>query len=94
MSFEPSQHVGETVTFRGTARDAMAGAIVQLADGTPVYVLGLSEWSDDDTGTEVEITGLLERRPSRRPQVNHGGEQYHGLGATYAVRDATWKRLP
>ena len=89
--FDPSGHVGETVTIRGIAYDARAGAIVELTDRTPIYISGLVEWKGDYEGKFIEVTGLLKERPSRVPSIRPGGEQVHGLGATYALDNASWK---
>ena len=90
MSWDPQQHVSETVTFRGMACDARAGAIVLLPDETPVYIAGLTSWDDTHSGNEVEVTGRLEHKPSRIPKIPPGGEQYHGLGETFVLEDASW----
>jgi hypothetical protein len=89
MTFEPQEHVGERVTLRGLALTARAGAIVDLDDGTPVYVAGLGEWDGELEGSEVEVTGTLRQRPSRVPE---GEPHRHGLGETYALEDASWRR--
>jgi hypothetical protein len=91
MSFDPAQHLDETVTVRGTAVPARAGAVVAVPDSPPLYIAGLAEWADDVSGREVEVTGRLRARPSRLPAVPPGGEQYHGLGASFALEDASWR---
>jgi len=90
MSFDPAAHVGESVTIRGTAVDARAGAIVQLPDGTPIYVAGLFEWEERVSEKEVEVTGRLVHRPSRIPPTAPNGPRYHGLGETFALEEASW----
>ncbi|HVK74334.1 MAG TPA: hypothetical protein VM734_13480 [Kofleriaceae bacterium] len=93
-TFDPRQHVGTKVTFRGTAYDARAGAIVELDDRTPIYVAGLAEWEPALQGKPVEITGTLKERPARTPKVPPGGPQVHGLtGATFVVEDASWRAV-
>lgn len=95
MSFEPSEHVGETVVIRGTAYDARAGAIVELEDRTPIYITGLAEWDAALHGKAIEVTGLLEQRAARVPPVPPGGPQLHGLPApTFVLESATWTVLP
>lgn len=91
MSFDPSEHVDEIVTVLGTALTARAGAIVGLEDDTPVYVAGLTEWSDEMEGTKVEVTGLLRRRHSRLPKVPAGGLHSHGVGERLVLEDPSWK---
>ncbi|HYN97268.1 MAG TPA: hypothetical protein VES42_25800 [Pilimelia sp.] len=93
MSFDPAQHFGETVTVRGTAATARAGAMVEVSDGPAIYVAGLAEWADDVEDKQVEVTGTLRLRPSRLPQVQPGGVHSHGLGETVALDDASWTVL-
>jgi hypothetical protein len=90
MSFDPSAHVDETVTVRGVAMTARAGAAVGLEDGTPLYVDGLEEWSEELEGSSVEVTGVLRLRGSQLPPVAPGGARVHGLGESFAVEDARW----
>jgi len=92
MSFEPSQHLGQTVTIHGTAYDARAGAIVELEDRTPIYIAGMESWDPKVQGKGIEVTGLLKERPAKTPKVPPGGAQVHGLaGATFVLENATWK---
>jgi hypothetical protein len=94
VRFEPSKHVGEVVTVRGTAYDGAGGALVQLDDGTPVYVIGLFDWSEDLVNGAVEVTGRLHRRGSRMPEAAAAGEPHrHGLGETFALQDASWRTI-
>ncbi|MEM9491334.1 MAG: hypothetical protein AAGC55_19465 [Myxococcota bacterium] len=90
--FIPSAHVGQTVTIHGTAYDARAGAIVELADRTPIYIKGLREWESALEGKPVEVTGLLNERPSPMAKRPADGMQAHGLpGATYVLDNPSWK---
>jgi hypothetical protein len=91
MSFDPSEHVDEIVTVLGTALTARAGAMVSLDDATPLYVAGLTEWSEEMEDTRVEVTGVLRRLPSRLPKVPPGGPHSHGVGERLALEDASWK---
>lgn len=86
MSFE----IGETVTVRGTAHTAAAGAMVAVDDNPPIYVVGLREWSEELEGKPVEVTGVLKQRPSRIPKVPPGGVHSHGSGAALVLDDASW----
>lgn len=88
--WDPTEHVGETVTIRGTACDARAGAMLLLEDETPVYVAGLGSWDDALSGCEVDVTGTLTLAPSRIPRVPPGGEQVHGVGERFVIEDASW----
>ena len=95
MTFDPSQHVGKTVVIRGTAYDARAGAIVELADRTPIYIAGLAEWDPGLQGKPLEVTGLLKELAARVSPVPAGGPQLHGLAApSFVLENATWTALP
>ena len=89
--FDPIEHVDEVVTVRGTARNARAGAIVQLDDRTPIYVAGLTAWDAGYRDKQVEATGLLRKRPPRVPKTPPGGLQSHGLtDETFVLEEASW----
>ena len=78
---------------RGTARNAMAGAVVVTDDG-PVYIDGLERWDDSLDGSEVRVTGTL-GRGSAAPQAstNDKGEVSHGMeGDNLIIRDAKWEK--
>ncbi len=93
MPFDPTQHLGETVTVRGTAYTARAGAVLVQPDSLPIYISGLSAWTEEVVGKQVEVTGRLRHRPSRLPQVERAGDQYHGIGETITFDDASWTVL-
>ena len=93
MSFDPAQHFGETVTIRGTAATARAGALVEVPASPPIYISGLEEWAEEVEGKQIEATGTLRLRPSRLPPVKPGGVHYHGIGETIALDDASWQVL-
>jgi hypothetical protein len=74
--FHPAQHVDEQVTFSGTARTAMAGAIVAVGAGQPVYVAGLERWEPELEGQTVEVSGTLrmlggEEEPAEDDELVH-----------------------
>jgi hypothetical protein len=64
--------------------------VVSLDDGTPIYVVGLSAWSDALEGGTVEVTGALRRRPSRPTQAPPGGVHVDGIDETFALERASW----
>ena len=69
------QKVGTQVTIDGTARNAMAGAVVLLADRTPVYVDGVESWDDATDGKKISASGTLRKRgiePPVRPALREG----------------------
>jgi hypothetical protein len=87
--FEPSDHLDEQVTIRGVAEDARAGAILMLGD-TPIYIGGLLAWEDELSGKSVKASGTLRRRKSRIPKTSPDKDQYHGLGDSYVLEEATY----
>ena len=91
MSFDPGKHIGESVTFRGTARTAAAGAIVSVGGGMPVYIDRLDSWSKEVEGRPIEVTGVLRLRESEVPSPPPGGIPRHGLDTeTFVLDEAEW----
>ena len=85
--FDPREHVGESVTFRGTALTAAAGAIV-MGVGRPVYIGGLERWSAELEGKPVEVSGVLRAQESALPA---GDPPSHGVdAASFVLDDARW----
>lgn len=88
MSLE--QQVGSQVTIEGTARNAMAGAVVLTADRTPVYVDGLERWDGAFDGKKISASGTLRKRGAD-DVVAGNGEQASGIGADHFVLEQpTW----
>lgn len=88
--FDPGAHVGEPVTFRGTALTAAAGAVV-MGVGRPVHVGGLERWSQELEGRPVEVSGVLRRQESDLPEPAPGDPPAHGVpGARFVLDDASW----
>lgn len=93
---DPSAHVGQQVTLVGVAHNAQSGAMVLLADRTPVYVRGLDEWDRKLHKQRVKVVGTL-RDGSVAPQatVNAKGEYSAGIdGDALYVEQATWEAAP
>ena len=89
-----AQHVGQQATISGTARNAMAGAVVLTEDRTPVYIAGLERWDDSFDGSEVRVSGTLVRG-SAAPQAstNAQGEVSHGMeGDNFVLQGAKWEK--
>lgn len=89
-----------SVTVRGNAGNAKAGAEISGKDGTPVYVAGLDAWPAALNGKMVGATGTLHTVHHELP-VGPNGEHYAGLdGDQLVLRDAryglvqegSWKR--
>jgi|SRR5215210_1690779 len=90
-SFDPEKHIGESVTFRGTAHNAAAGAIVTVGAAPPIYVDGLDEWSEDVEGKSIEITGVLRLQESDMPAPAPGQAPMHGVADdTFVLDGADW----
>ena len=82
--------VGSQVTIEGTARNAMAGAVVLTADRTPVYVDGLERWDGAFDGKKVSASGTLRKR-GPDDVVAGNGEQASGIAADHFVLEQpTW----
>ena len=81
------------VTLHGIAMDAQAGAVLQLDDGTPVYVGDVAAWDDEFVGQELTVTGVLVRQQlAPEPRRNERGGHSHGmLGGSYVVREPIWR---
>jgi hypothetical protein len=90
--FDPAEHVGETVSFEATARDAAGGAMVLVGSGLPIYIRGLARWPKELAGKRVSLTGELGLRESQLPATPPGGVPAHGIpSATYVLDDARWE---
>jgi hypothetical protein len=90
--FDPGEHIGESVTFKGTAWNAAAGATVSVS-GTnrPIYIGGLVSWSDELEGKAVEVSGVLRLREREVAPAEEGDLPDHGLDTeTFVVDDADW----
>lgn len=93
-------NVERSVTVRGIAGNAKAGAEVMGKDGIPIYLTGLDAWPDALNGKKVGVTGILHSVDHGLP-VGPNGEHYAGLeGEQLLLRDArygliqesSWKR--
>jgi hypothetical protein len=88
MSLE--QKIGTQVTVDGTARNAMAGAVVLMADRTPVYIAGLDSWDDAFDGKKISASGTLRKRGADDVLAN-SGEQRSGItGDHFVLEQPTW----
>jgi hypothetical protein len=90
--FDPNQHVGESVKFRGTAWTAAAGATVAVpGTNAPIYIGGLDSWSGELEGKDVEVSGTLRLREADVPPAEEGDWPLHGLDTeTFVLDDADW----
>ena len=83
--------VGSTVTLKGTARNAMAGAIVQLPDRTPIYVAGLERWDSAHNGKEISASGVLRREAPDEVESPTGERSTGFAGGRFVLEGPTWK---
>ena len=92
---DPSAHVGQRVVLVGTARDAQAGAVVMLGDGTPVFIAGLRGWDDAWDRKRIRVTGTLrDRSLAPEPEVDEKGQQSPGMeGDALVIDEATWEEV-
>ena len=92
LDTDPTDWLDRQVTLVGIARDAAAGAIVLLSDGTPVFVLGLSGWDEGWDRKRIRITGTLRsRRIGGDAGVDERGAVRHGMdGDSLVLEGATW----
>lgn len=82
--------VGTQVTIEGTARNAMAGAVVLTADRTPVYVQGLERWDSAFDGKQVSASGTL-RKHGGDATMSDSGEASSGIpGDHFVLEQPTW----
>jgi hypothetical protein len=90
--FDPSEHVGESVRFQGTAWNAAAGATVEVAGSRrPIYIDGLDSWSTELEGKSVEVSGTLRLREAQVGPADEGDFPDHGIDtATLVLDGAEW----
>lgn len=82
----------KSVTVRGTAQNAKAGAVIGGADPDPIYIAGLDRWPDAMTGKSVTATGVLSLE-EYIPRAKVSPEGLHGAGGDgeqSVLRDARW----
>ncbi|MDX2100605.1 MAG: hypothetical protein SFW36_22735 [Leptolyngbyaceae cyanobacterium bins.59] len=89
--------LGKRITLRGTAQNAVLGAIVMVQNSTPVYIHGLPEWDDALVGKTVVVAGTLGRKTlAPAATISPNGEVSHGGSGTknYILEKATWRVAP
>lgn len=90
-SFDPPEHVVESVMFRGTAWNAAAGATVSVAGSKrPIYIAG-STPGVSSTAKTVGVSGMLRLPAADAPPPETGDLPLHGLDtATFVLDSADW----
>lgn len=87
------EKLGTQITIEGTARNAMAGAVVLTADRTPVYVQGLERWDRAVDGKRVRASGMLRKRGADAVVDAHGAQASGFPGDHYVLETPTWTAL-
>jgi hypothetical protein len=84
------QQVGQQVTIQGTARNAMAGAVVLTSNRTPIYLEGVESWDGSVDGKSISASGVLRKRGGD-DVVNASGEHASGIsGEHFVLEQPTW----
>lgn len=82
--------VNTQVTIEGTARNAMAGAVVLMPDRTPVYVAGLERWDSQFDGKKISASGTLRKRGGDDTQGANGEVSSGISGDHFVLEQPTW----
>ena len=79
--------VGKNVRVDGTALNAKLGPVVSTG-GLVIYCFGKQEWSGNEVGQPVVVTGTLEQTDEFKAEVGPDGEQTAGTGGRdWVIRD-------
>ncbi|MBZ0238465.1 MAG: hypothetical protein K8M05_39495 [Deltaproteobacteria bacterium] len=92
----PGHLLDQTITAVGEADNAFSGAVLVLADNTPIYIAGLEAWDPALRKQTLKVTGMLRRRKlAPDPTPGPTGAQRHGMqGSVFILDDASWVRAP
>jgi hypothetical protein len=81
--------VGQKVRVTGAALNAKLGPVVSTG-GLVIYCFGRQEWSADQVGKQMSVTGTLEQTDEFKAEVGPEGEQTAGTGGRdWVIRDCT-----
>lgn len=81
--------VGQKVRVTGAALNAKLGPVVSTG-GLVIYCFGRQEWSADQVGQQMSVTGTLEQTDEFKAEVGPDGEQTAGTGGRdWVIRDCT-----
>jgi hypothetical protein len=79
--------LGKQVRVDGAALNAKLGPVVSTG-GLVIYCFGKQEWSADQVGQQVVVTGTLEQTDEFKAEVGPDGEQTAGTGGRdLVIRD-------
>jgi hypothetical protein len=84
--------IAKKVTFKGTAKDAKAGAVLIDKDQKVIYIEGLDAWPQEAFGKTIEATGVLVTKKYIPDPVNEAGEICQGAeGQQFVLEQAKWR---
>jgi hypothetical protein len=86
-----ADYINTTVILYGISDNAAAGAVLRCGPTSHVYIDGLSQWSDNERYTALEVTGTLTEKGSDLDLRADDQTVMHGIGKHYAVENATWR---
>ena len=79
--------LGKQVRVEGTALNAKLGPVVSTG-GLVIYCFGKQEWSTDEVGQQVAVTGTLEQTDEFKAEVSEDGLHSAGTGGRdLVIRD-------
>jgi hypothetical protein len=80
-----SKKANTSVTVRGVARNAKAGALLMAEGGSAILVSGIDEWNEQTVGRQVSVDAVVRRAP--------GYAVAGGSGATTSQGRATDREI-
>lgn len=81
--------IGKTVQVAGTALNAKLGPTVSVG-GLVIYCMGRQEWSADQLGKTVTVTGTLEQTDDFKAEENEEGVMSAGTaGHDWVIRNCS-----
>lgn len=85
----------KTVTLKGTARDAKAGAVILIEDNVPIYIRGLHGWPDELFGMQVSVSGLLKlvKLIPDPVMTEDGGHSTGAWGKNWVLENAEYEEI-
>ena len=89
----PHPDEGKQLEIRGTAENAMLGAVVVTDTGASYYIDGLEEWDPATFGARVVVTGTLSsKKLAPDPTTAPDGSVSHGMmGRASVLTEASWR---
>lgn len=95
-----NQHSTEKITVIGKAMDMKAGAVILTADRQAYFIDGLSHWSPQFAGEQLEVKGdLVEINKIPKSTVDSSGARSQGSTTRTegdiqrVIKNATWRMV-